>query len=174
MNLNFNKGKIKRNILSIFNNKHSNCITPEKFNPLINYKESDSKKRKRIYSNKDHFKNMTPTQLYKYRPHVKRPMYSHYLESQIDCLPGSKPPYKSNINTKKTGKKMFKTNIFEESKDIFDMNWNNFKNNKKYKNNNIINFNNKRNKISQVYEFDNPVISYNDIGKKDKNSKFNN
>jgi hypothetical protein len=173
-----NKRRIKRNTLSIFNNKSSSCITPGAFNPLINYQESENnyrQKRKRIfYSNRDHFNNMTPTQLYKYRPHIKRPEYSHYLKSQIDCLSGSRHPYKSNISTKKTGKRMFKTNIFEESKNIYDQKWNDYLYNKKNKNNNIANFNNNGNKISKVYEFDNPVISSRDIGIKDKTSKFNN
>ena len=174
--INNNRG-IKRNALSNFNKKSSSCITPGAFNPLINYQESENNcrtKRKRMfYSNRDHFNNMTPTQIYKYRPHIRRPAYSHYLKSQIDCLSGSRHPYRSNIYTKKTGKRMFKTNIFEESKNIYDKNWNNCIYNKKNKNNNITNFNNNRNKISQVYEFDNPVISSRDICKKDKTSNFN-
>jgi hypothetical protein len=171
-----NKRRIKRNTLSIFNNKSSSCITPGAFNPLINYQESENnyrKKRKKIfYSNRDHFKNMTPTQISKYRPLVKRPMYNHYLESQIDFLPGRRPPHKPNIYIKKTGKKMIKTNIYEESKDIFGNKWSDFLYNKKNKNNNTTNINNNKNKFSPIYEFGDPVISSRDIGKKDKTSKI--
>jgi hypothetical protein len=164
-----NKKRIERHTLSNLNNKSSNCITPGSFNPLINYepgKEKISRKkiRRNCYTNQDHFYNMTPTQLYKYRPHVKKAKYNYHLDSQIDILPG---PNKSKILMKKTGKKIFKSNLFEESKDNFDKNSNNINHKKNYnniyKNDKITNIN--RSKFSQVYEFDEPIISHRDICK---------
>jgi hypothetical protein len=162
-----NKKRIKRHTLSNLNNKSSNCITPESFNPLINYepgKEKISRKkiRRSIYTNKDHFYNMTPTQLYEYKPHVKISKHNYHLDSQIDSLPG---PNKSKIIMKKTGKRIFKSNLFEESKDNFDKNSIN-NNINIYKNGKITNINNNKSKFSQVYEFDDPVISYRDFCKK--------
>jgi len=175
-----NKKRIKRHTLSNLHNKSSNVITPGTFNPLINYEQGKEKiSRKKIkrncYTNSDHFHNMTPTQLYKYRPHVKPSKYNYHLISQIDSLPG---PNKAEILKKRTGKRIFKSNLFEESKDDFDKNTNN-NNHKKnynnvYKNSKITNVNNNRSKFSQVYEFDDPVISYRDICKKINLSKLDN
>lgn len=132
-----------------------------------------------FYTNKDHFQNMTPTQLYKYRPHVKQSKYNYYLNSQIDSLPGNIPSNKSKIFMKKTGKKIFKSNLFEESKDNFDKRRNNYnhKNNYNniYRNGKISNINNNKSKFSQVYEFDDSVISHRDIcNKKNNLSKVDN
>ena len=182
MNLNEinNKKRIERHTLSNLNNKSSNCITPGSFNPLINYepgKEKISRKKikRNCYTNQDHFYNMTPTQLYKYRPHVKKAKYNYHLDSQIDILPG---PNKSKILMKKTGKKIFKSNLFEESKDNFDKNSNNINHKKNYnniyKNGKITNINNNRSKFSQIYEFDDPVISERDICNKINLSKLDN
>ena len=182
MNLNEinNKKRIERHTLSNLNNKSSNCITPDSFNPLINYepgKEKISRKKikRNCYTNQDHFYNMTPTQLYKYRPHVKKAKYNYHLDSQIDILPG---PNKSKILMKKTGKKIFKSNLFEESKDNFDKNSNNINHKKNYnniyKNGKITNINNNKSKFSQIYEFDDPVISERDICNKINLSKLDN
>jgi hypothetical protein len=94
-------------------------------------------------------------------------MYNYYLISQIDNLPGRSR--KEIINLKKTGKKTFYNNIIEEDKRKTRI--------KKNNNNNNTNENNKKNnykitncsgKISRVYEFDNPIISYRDINNKQK------
>ena len=152
------------------NNKSSNCIAPGSFNPLINYKTDEKPKRKMrriFYKNQDHFNNMTPTQIYTYRPHIKQSKYNHYLISQIDSLPGSRPPLLAKNLIKKSGKKTFKNmNLFEESKENFI-----YKNNNKLKKGNISNINNNRSKFSQVYEFDNPVISHLDVCNKDNPNK---
>ena len=158
--------------LSKLNNKSSSCLTPGSFNPLINYKSEDNKGkpkiRRKYITNKDHFNNMTPTQRYVYKPHTKQSMYNYYLISQIDNLPGRSR--KEIINLKKTGKKTFYNNIIEEDKRKTRIKKNN-------NNNNNTNENNKKNnykitncsgKISRVYEFDNPIISYRDINNKQK------
>lgn len=157
------KGK-KQNKLSNLNNKSSSCINPEYFNPLINYKNEEKKEKKKIrrnyLTNKDHFINMMPTQIYKYKPHVKPSMYSHYLNSQIDYLPGNNPSYKGKISLKRSGKKIFKDK-FEESKDNYSRN--NFcNNNKNY-------CYNKNGNFTKVYEFDNPAITGRDMDIKNNN-----
>ena len=157
-----NKGRKKFHKLSNLNNKSSSSINPEYFNPLINYKSEDKivkKQIKRNYvTNKDHFINMIPTQIYKYTPHTKRGKYNYYSISQIDNIPGSNPNLNRKINFKKTGKKTFSNNMFEESKGY------NGRNNKfqKRMNRNVLN----NRKFSKVYEFDNPIISYMDMNKK--------
>lgn len=141
------------------NNKSSSCINPDYFNPLINYNNEEKKKKKIIrrnyITNKDHFVNMMPTQLYKYIPHTKQSIYNFYLKSQIDNLPGSTPsPLCRNV-IKRKGKKTFK-NKFEESKDNYDLK--NFKNKTYlYKN---------PGKNIKVYEFDNPIITHRDLNSK--------
>jgi hypothetical protein len=103
-----------------------------------------------------------------YKPHTKQSTYNYYLISQIDNLPGRSR--KEIINLKKTGKKTFYNNIIEEDKRKTRVKKNN-------NNNNNTNENNKKNKytitncsgkISRVYEFDNPIISYRDINNKQK------
>jgi hypothetical protein len=108
---------------------------------------------------------MTPTQLYIYKPHTKKSIYNFYLISQIDSLPGSRQSLIRKISIKKTGKKTFNKNLLEESKGTFYRNNNN--NNFKYKNFTAINNNN--GKISNVYEFDNPIITQRDMNKKKYN-----
>lgn len=165
---NYKRGK-KFHCLSQLNNKSSSCINPDYFNPLINYRHEEKTGKKKIRrnyeTNKDHFINMTPTQLYIYKPHTKQSMYNYYLISQIDSLPGSRQSRIGKIAIKKTGKKTFNKNLFEESKGTFYRNNNN--NNFKYKNFTAIN--NKFGKISKVYEFDNPIITHRDMNKKKYN-----
>lgn len=160
-----NKSRKKFHKLSNLNNKSSSSINPEYFNPLINYKSEDKigkKQIKRNYvTNKDHFINMMPTQLYKYTPHTKRGKYNYYSISQIDNIPGSNPNLNRKINFKKTGKKTFSNNMFEESKGYNGRN-NKFQNRMKR---NVLN----NRQFSQVYEFDNPIISYMDMNKKNNN-----
>lgn len=151
------KGK-KPHKLSNINNKSSSCINPEYFNPLINYKNEENKEKKKIrrnyITNKDHFVNMVPTQLYKYVPHTKQSMYNFYLKSQIDSLPGSTPsPIGRNI-IKRKGKKTFK-NKYEESKDDYSLN--------NYQQYNKTNYYKNPGKNTKVYEFDNPTISFRDM-----------
>ena len=160
-----NKSRKKFHKLSNLNNKSSSSINPEYFNPLINYKSEDKigkKQIKRNYvTNKDHFINMMPTQIYKYTPHTKRGKYNYYSISQIDNIPGSNPNLNRKINFKKTGKKTFSNNMFEESKGYNGRN-NKFQNRMKR---NVLN----NRQFSQVYEFDNPIISYMDMNKKNNN-----
>ena len=160
-----NKSRKKFHKLSNLNNKSSSSINPEYFNPLINYKSEDKigkKQIKRNYvTNKDHFINMMPTQIYKYTPHTKRGKYNYYSISQIDNIPGSNPNLNRKINFKKTGKKTFSNNMFEESKGYNGRN-NKFQNRMKR---NVLN----NRQFSQVYEFDNPIISYLDMNKKNNN-----
>ena len=160
-----NKSRKKFHKLSNLNNKSSSSINPEYFNPLINYKSEDKigkKQIKRNYvTNKDHFINMIPTQIYKYTPHTKRGKYNYYSISQIDNIPGSNPNLNRKINCKKTGKKTFSNNMFEESKGYNGRN-NKFQNRMKR---NVLN----NRQFSQVYEFDNPIISYMDMNKKNNN-----
>ena len=160
-----NKSRKKFHKLSNLNNKSSSSINPEYFNPLINYKSEDKigkKQIKRNYvTNKDHFINMIPTQIYKYTPHTKRGKYNYYSISQIDNIPGSNPNLNRKINFKKTGKKTFSNNMFEESKGYNGRN-NKFQNRMKR---NVLN----NRQFSQVYEFDNPIISYMDMNKKNNN-----
>lgn len=158
MNLKTKSGK-KRHKLSLNYNKSSNCINPEYFNPLINYKNKDEKKkiiRRNYISNKDHFDNMTPTQIYKYKPHIKKSKYNYYSLSQIDSLPGKILSRIEKIPIKRSGKKIFKKFYLEESKENIGRNNNNLKNKT------IINVNNNKNK-AKVYEFDNPMICHRDM-----------
>ena len=136
--------KHKRHNLSCINNKSSGCITPESFNPLINYKLKQEKKIKknenRFDKNKDHFHHMNPTEIFTYKPMIKRIF---------------------NINSilqkeKKKGKKLFcLKNV--ESKGVWNSR-NTFNNNNKikYMSNTTNNFcvNNKK-----IYEYEAPVIS---------------
>ena len=148
------KGK-KQHKLSSKNNKSSSVINPEYFNPLINYKNEEKKEKKKIrrnyITNKDHFVNMMPTQFYKYKSHIKPSMYNHYLNSQIDYLPGSKPPLLGKIAIKRSGKKLFKDKLVEESKDNYSRN--------EYYNKDMNNYYKKSDNLTKVYEFDNPIIS---------------
>lgn len=156
-----NKRGKKFHKLSNLNNKSSSSINPDHFNPLINYKNDEKNAKNKIkrnyVTNKDHFINMIPTQLYKYTPHTKKSQYNYYLISQIDNIPGSCPNINRKIIVKKTGKKTFSPNLFEESKEYISRN-------NRFKNRNIGNVYNQ--KYTQVYEFDNPIISYMDMNKK--------
>ena len=111
---------------------------------------------------------MTPTQRYVYKPHTKQSMYNYYLISQIDNLPGRSR--KETIDPKKTGKKTFFSNITEEDKrkTRFKKNNNNNNNTKDNNRKNNYTITNCSGKISRVYEFDNPIISYRDIYNKQK------
>ena len=68
--------KRKKHSLSCINNKSSGCITPDSFNPLINYKYKENKAKTKnvpkFYKNKDHFYHMNPTVINTYKPLIKR------------------------------------------------------------------------------------------------------
>lgn len=159
----------KMHKLSNINNKSSSCISPDYFNPLINYKQEEEKnvknKIKRNYiTNKDNLVNMTPTQIYKYTPHIKQSKYNYYLKSQIANLPGSRPSRIGKIAFKKCGKKTFNIKNQGELKEILNgrnrIDPNLKKQAKTYHDSG---------KNYKIYEFDNPIISSKDI-----NKKFNN
>lgn len=143
--------------LSKIYNKSSTCLNPEHFNPLINYKNEDKKEmskiRRNYISNKDHFNNMIPTQLYSYTPHTKKSKFNFYLISQIDTIPGSNYSRKEKNPVKKSGKKLFSNISNRETKNIFSRNNNNY-------------FKNYPGKFTRVYEFDNPTISHIDMNSK--------
>ena len=113
---------------------------------------------------------MTPTQRYIFKPHTKQSMYNYHLISQIGTLPGRSRIDKIELKT--TGRKKFNNSVCQESK----LKSRNNKNNNNNKNNGInrinTNINNNRRKISRVYEFDNPIISYRDINNKQKYKCF--
>lgn len=162
ISLNLNDEQIKagkkiHNLSNIYN-KSSTCLNPEYFNPLINYKNEDKKEKSKIrrnyISNKDHFNNMIPTQLYSYTPHTKKSKFNFYQISQIDNIPGSNYSREVKNPIKKTGKKIFKKISNQETKNVFS------------RNNNYLN--NYPGKFTKVYEFDNPAISHIDM-----NSKYN-
>ena len=137
--------KHKRHNLSYINNKSSGCITPESFNPLINYKSKQEKKIKKnenhFDKNKDHFHHMNPTEIFTYRPLIKR------IYNANSILKKEK---------KKTGKKLFcLKNV--ESKGVWNSrNCCKNKDKIKYMCNTMNNFcgNNKK-----IYEYEEPVIS---------------
>ena len=183
-----NKRKRNNHSLSNDNNKSASCISPDYFNPLINYKceEENSLKIKKIrrnnIKNKDHFYNMFPTQLYVMRPHTKQSMYNYYLISQIDNLPGYRPSHLIKHINKGKGKKMFydkniNNSINEEAKgksrNIYYNKYNDNNKIKSLKNYTAVNpirkkINNNREKTMKIYEIDDPVISYIDMDKKIK------
>ena len=151
------KRKTIRN-LSKINNKSSNCITPGYFNPLINYKTKEEKVDKKninlINKNKDHFYHMNPTELYKYKPLLKRTKIN-YNSSQITSIPGN--VNKDNVkDRKKSGKKLFE--FHNKESDIRSRNQ--CGNKIKYSFNTTYNLLNKNKK---KYEFNAPTISYNDM-----------
>ena len=166
--MNFNSindiNRKKKHTLSNMNNKSADCLNPEHFNPLINYKNEDKNKKKKIKRNnminKDHFDNMTPIQTYKYKSHTKKSMFNYYLKSQIDNLPGKRPSRLEKIPIKKSGKKCF--NNLEETKD------NSIRNilNNQLKYNKNTNIANNARKYSKVYEFDNPIMSHREMKRK--------
>ena len=141
----------KKNKLSLINNKSSNCITPGSFNPLINYKVKEKKYRNingfRYYKNQDHFFHMNPTEIYIYKPQLKR---------TFNGLSFSR-----NEKVKKTGKKLFCLKNVESKDGINDRN--SYKKNFKYLSNTI---NNNFAKNLKIYEYDAPAISYKDVYKK--------
>ena len=137
--------KRKKHNLSCINNKSSGCITPDSFNPLINYKYKENKTKiknvPQIYKNKDHFYHMNPTVLNTYRPLIKL-------------------NFKINIQKekRKSGKKLFGLKNVESKEDCNGRNT--YRNRIKYLCNTTNNFlvNNKNNR--KIYEYDDPVISY--------------
>ena len=135
---------------------------------MINYKNEEKNKkillRKNNNINKDHFDNMTPTQTYIYKPHIKQSMYNYYLKSQIDNLPGKRLSRIKKVPIKKSGKRLFYNNNLEETKD------NNISNifNNQIKYNKKTNVANNAKSYSKVYEFDNPIISDREMKKKNK------
>lgn len=141
----------KKHNLSYINNKSSNCITPGSFNPLINYKIEEKKHKKSIetnyYKNKDHFFHMNPTEIYKYKPQLKRVFNSL--------------SFSRNEKTKKTGKKLFSLKNVESKEDFYSINT--FTNRIKYLNNRTNTFFTKNLK---VYEYEEPVISNKDVKKR--------
>ena len=141
----------KKHNLSFINNKSSNCITPGSFNPWINYKIDDKKylnTKIRNEKNKDHFFHMNPTEIFIYKPMLKR-LFNHSITSR-------------NQKNKATGKKIFGLKNIE-SKEDNNNNRNKFKYRQRYLiNNNTNNFFNEKNKI---YEYEAPVISYKDVKK---------
>lgn len=160
--INYKRGR-KMHKLSNINNKSSDSINPDNFNPLINYKNEDKNKNKIIrrnnLTNQDHFDHMIPTQSYIYKPHTKKSMYSYYLKSQIDNLPGKRPSRIEKTPNRKTGKKTFNNSYLEETKDNSSRNLLN--NQLKNKRNTNIATNNRN--YSKVYEFDNPIIYHREM-----------
>ena len=155
------KTRNKTHNLSKINNKSSSCITPGYFNPFINYKTKENKcknKKKDLFNkNKDHFYHMNPTELFKYKPLLKRNKVNLHSISQIEGLPGNLIKY--NINQhKKTGKKLFSL-MNLESKDVKSRNQQ--RNNIKYLSN-TINILGKHN-ASKVFEYEAPAITYRDM-----------
>ena len=77
---------------------------------------------------------------------------------------------KETIDPKKTGKKTFFSNLTEEDKrkTRFKKNNNDNKNTNEINKKNNYTITNCSGKISRVYEFDNPIISYRDIYNKQK------
>ena len=152
--------RIKKNNLYKLNNKSSNCITPGSYNPLINYitkeKKAINKKLISRNKNKDHFYHMNPTELFKFKPQLKREKININFISQILGLPGSI----NNANTeRKTGKKIFNlTN--RESKETHSRNQ--CRKMVKYLSNTSNSFMNNNKKIIQ---YDCQIISYRDMNK---------
>lgn len=158
----FFRKKITTHNLAKINNKSSNCITPGFFNPLINYKTKEkkitNKKGGLLNKSKDHFHHMNPIEIYEYKPLLKRTKINYNL-SQISSLPGN--TLKNNFNgKKKTGKKTFEQNN-KESKELRSRN--------QYQNKNNYLFNTTNTFLNQnmkIYEFDDPIISYEDMNNK--------
>ena len=158
----FFRKKITTHNLAKINNKSSNCITPGFFNPLINYKTKEkkitNKKGGLLNKSKDHFHHMNPIEIYEYKPLLKRTKINYNL-SQISSLPGN--TLKNNCNgKKKTGKKTFEQNN-KESKELRSRN--------QYQNKNNYLFNTTNTFLNQnmkMYEFDDPIISYEDMNNK--------
>jgi len=137
--------KRKKHKLSCINNKSSGCITPDSFNPLINYKYKENKTKTKnvpkFYKNKDHFYHMNPTVLTTYKPLLKR---NFNINEQ-------KPKRKS-------GKKIFGLKNIESKEECYSRNT--FRNRIelcKTTNNFWVN---KRNNRKIIYEYEAPVISY--------------
>ena len=103
------------------NNKSSSSITPESFNPWINYKAKENKanNKKMIPTsrNNDHFYHMNPTELHKYKPLVKRNKINYHSFSQIESLPGNTIKYDLN-GRKKSGKKLFNLKNLESKEKL--------------------------------------------------------
>ena len=139
----------KRLNLYLLNNKSSNCITPGSFNPWINYKLEEKKYKNGIRNekNKDHFFHMNPTEIYIYRPLLKRVFNSSSFS-------------KKEKNNKKTGKKLFSSKNKESTEQ--NNNKNKFKYRYRYLN---INTNNFFNNKPKIYEYDAPIITYKDVNK---------
>jgi len=139
----------KKHGLSFINNKSSNCITPGSFNPWINYKIDDKKYKNtkiRNDKNKDHFFHMNPTEIYQYKPILKRVF--------------NLSTFSGNQKVKKSGKKIFGLKNAESTEE------NNNRNKLKYRQRYIINnTNNFFNKNNKIYEYDAPVISYRNVKK---------
>ena len=139
----------KKHSLSFINNKSSNCITPGTFNPWINYKIDDKKylnTKIRNEKNRDHFFHMNPTEIYKYKPILKRVF--------------TPSTFSKNQKIKKIGKKFFGLKNAESKEE------NNNRNKIKYRQRYLINdTNNFFNKNNKIYEYDAPVISYRDFKK---------
>jgi hypothetical protein len=85
-------------------------------------------------------------------------MYNHYLNSQIDYLPGSKPSPLGKISIKRSGKKLFKDKLVEESKDNYSRN--------DFYNKKMNNYYKKSGYLTKVYEFDNRIITDKNINAK--------
>ena len=134
--------------LSKINNKSSNCITPGSFNPFINYKLKEKKHKyiSRNEKNKDHFFHMNPTEIYTYRPILKRIYNCH--------------SFARDENKNKTGKKMFNLKNVESKENQWDNNNKCKKRRFDYLCNTSNNFCNKNKKM---YIFDGPTITSRDI-----------
>ena len=101
---------------------------------------------------------MYPTQLTKYRPHVKQSQFNHYLVSQLDFLPGNRTCCAAQLKVRKGGKKIF-SKKYEETMEKLSRNQNS---NLPAENHTI---NNNKKKRPKIYEIDEPIISYKDLNK---------
>ena len=137
--------------LSKINNKSSNCITPGSFNPFINYKLKEKKHKNisRNEKNKDHFFHMNPTEIYTYKPILKRIYNCH--------------SFARDENKNKTGKKMFNLKNVESKENQWDNNNKCKKRRFDYLCNTSNNFCNKNKKMCI---FDGPTITSRDINTK--------
>ena len=135
--------KREKHNLSCINNKSSGCITPDSFNPLINYKHKENKiKTKNVpLKNKDHFYHMNPTVINTYKPLIKRNI---------------------NINTqkekRKSGKKIFGFKNIESKEECNSRNT--FRNRIELCNTTNNFWVNNKNNRKIIYEYEAPVISY--------------
>lgn len=160
---NFSTRRNKLYNLSKINNKSSDCITPHWFNPLINYKEKNTKKNSNKINNKknkDHFYHMNIKELFEYKFQIKRKKINYNFISQIIGLPGSKNN-NDIFKIKKTGKKQFHF-IYKNKESTENKSRNSFYKNKfRYSYNTTNNFMKKIN--NRIYEYDEPMISYKNI-----------